>query len=411
VVNGQTLPVAYSAIIGQDSKKVPAEIPPVARRLWPGLDRVDIVDKLTVRFVNATPDVTLEGRLCAMGCEIVNRRAYEAASTWLEYARKPVGTGPYMVRDFQPDTSLTMDAHDAYWGGRPPIKTLRLVEVPEVAARVNGLLAGDYQFACDIPPDQIGVVQQHAGFEVQGGPILNHRISTFDIHHPQLRDPRVRQAMSHAIDRQAIIDGLWAGRSRVPPGMQWEFFRDMFIADFRVPEYDLAKARQLLKEAGYKGDPIPYRLLNNYYINQVSTSQILVEMWRQVGLNVQIAMKENWTQIRDKSSPRGVRDWSAGATFNDPVGSIVSNFGPNGAAQQAGEYENAEFSKLCTTLESSADRAARRSAFTRMLRIAEYEDPAYIILHQNSTFTAKRTDIKWKAAAAFAMDFRPGNFA
>ena len=194
-----------------------------------------------------------------------------------------------MVRDFQPDTSLTMDAHDAYWGGRPPIKTLRLVEVPEVAARVNGLLAGDYQFACDIPPDQIGVVQQHAGFEVQGGPILNHRISTFDIHHPQLRDPRVRQAMSHAIDRQAIIDGLWAGRSRVPPGMQWEFFGDMFIADFRAPEYDPAKARQLLKEAGYKGDPIPYRLLNNYYINQVSTSQILVEMWRQVGLNVQIS--------------------------------------------------------------------------------------------------------------------------
>ena len=89
----------------------------------------------------------------------------------------------------------------------------------------------------------------------------------------------------------------------------------------------------------------------------------------------------------------------------------MSNFGPNGAAQQAGEYENAEFSKLCTTLETSADRAARRSAFARMLRIAEYEDPAYIILHQNSTFTAKRTDIKWKAAAAFAMDFRPGNFA
>ncbi|HEY2132387.1 MAG TPA: ABC transporter substrate-binding protein [Acetobacteraceae bacterium] len=411
VVNGQTLPVAYSAIIGQDSKKVPAEIPPVARRLWPGLDRVDIVDKLTVRFVNATPDVTLEGRLCAMGSEIVNRRAYEAASTWLDYARKPVGTGPYMVRDFQPDTSLTLDAHDAYWGGRPPIRTLRLVEVPEVAARINGLLAGDYQFACDIPPDQIVTVQQHAGFEVQGGPILNHRISTFDIHHPQLRDPRVRQAMSHAIDRQAIIDGLWAGRSRVPPGMQWEFFGDMFIADFLAPEYDLAKAQQLLKDAGYKGDPIPFRMLNNYYINQVPTSQILVEMWRQVGLNVEITMKENWTQIRDKSDPRGVRDWSAGATFNDPVGSIVSNFGPNGAAQQAGEYENAEFRKLCTRLETSTDRAARRSAFARMLRIAEYEDPAYIILHQNSTFTAKRTDIKWKAAAAFAMDFRPGNFA
>ena len=410
MVNGKTLPVAYSAIIGQNSKKIPDEIPPVARRLWPGLDRVDIIDKLTVRFVNATPDVTLEGRLCAMGSEIVNRRAYEAAATWLDYARKPVGTGPYAVRDYRPNVSLTLDAHDAYWGGRPPIKTLRLVEVPEVASRINGLLAGDYQFACDIPPDQIPIVLQNAGLEVQGGPILNHRITTFDMHHPQLRDPRVRQAISHAIDRQAIIDGLWAGRSRVPPGMQWEFFGDMFISDFRVPTYDQAKARQLLKDAGYKGDVIPYRVLNNYYINQVATSQALVEMWRQVGLNVQIDMKENWTQIRDKSNPRGVRDWSAGATFNDPVGSIVSSYGPNGAAQQAGEYENAEFSKLSTLLETSADRSARRAAFARMLQIAEYEDPAYIILHQNSTFTAKRKDIRWKAAAAFAMDFRPGNF-
>jgi peptide/nickel transport system substrate-binding protein len=410
-VNGQTLPVAFSAIIGQGAKKVPDEIPPVARRLWPGLDRVDIVDRHTVRFVNATPDVTLEGRLSALGSEIVNRRAYEAAPTWLDYARKPVGTGPYRIREFRPDTMLVLDAHDAYWGGRPPIRTLRLVEVPEVSSRINGLLSGEFQFACDIPPDQIGTVERNPAFEIQGGTILNHRITTFDKHHPQLRDPRVRLAFAHAIDRPAIIDGLWSGRTRVPAGMQWEFFGDMFVKGWAPPEFDPAKARQLLKDAGYKGDPIPYRLLNNYYTNQVATSQILVEMWRQVGLNVEITMKENWTQIRDRSSPRGVRDWSAGATFNDPVGSIVSNFGPNGAAQQAGEYDNAEFSQLCVVLETSADRARRHAAFARMLAIAEREDPAYTILHQNAAFTAKRKDIKWKAAPSFAMDFRASNFS
>jgi peptide/nickel transport system substrate-binding protein len=411
VVNGKTLPVAYSAIIGQGSKKLPDEIPPVARRLWPGLDRVDIVDKLTVRFVNTTPDVTIEGKLSALGSEIVNRRAFEAAASWLDYARKPVGTGPYAIREFVPDTSLTLDAHDAYWGGRPPIKILKIVEVPEVASRINGLLTGEYQFACDIPPDQISSVEKNPAFEVQGGTILNHRISTFDMHHPQLRDPRVRLALAHAIDRKAIIDALWDGRTRVPPGMQWEFFGQMFISDFRSPEFDPAKSRELLKDAGYKGDVIPYRLLNNYYTNQVATSQILVEMWRQVGLNVDITMRETWAQIRDKASPRGVRDWSAGATFNDPVGSIVSNYGPNGAAQQAGEYENAEFSKLSVLLETSADRPARRAAFKRMLEIAELEDPAYIILHQNAAFTAKRKDIKWRVAPAFAMDFRSSNFS
>jgi peptide/nickel transport system substrate-binding protein len=411
VVDGRTLPHAFSAIVGQGSKALPDEISPVARRLWPGLDRVEVVDALTVRFVNATPDVTLEGRLAASGSEIVSRRGVDEAASWLEYARKPVGTGPYRIREFKPDTSLVLDAHDQYWGGRPPVRTLRFLEVPEVSSRINGLLAGEYQFACDIPPDQIADIERNPGFEVQGGTILNHRITSFDRLNPTLRDPRVRQAMSHAIDRAAIVEALWGGRTRIPAGMQWEFFGDMYLADWRVPEYNPALARDLLRAAGYKGDAIPYRLLNNYYTNQVATSQILVEMWRQAGINVQIEMKENWTQIRDRSTARGVRDWSAGATFNDPVGSLVSGFGPNGAAQQAREYENAEFSQLCVLLETSADRALRRRSFRRALEIAEREDPAYTLLHQNAAFTAKRRDIKWKAAPSFAMDFRAGNFS
>ena len=410
-VDGKTLPHAFSAIVGQGSKELPKEIPPVARRLWPGLDRVEIVDARTVRFHNATPDVTLEVRMAALGSEIVSRRAYGEASTWLEYARKPIGTGPYAIREFKPDTTLQLDAHDDYWGGRPPVKSIRLVEVPEASSRINGLLSGEYHFACDIPPDQIAGIERNRNFEVLGGVIQNHRLTSFDKFHPQLADPRVRLAMAHAVDRQVIVDALWAGRTRVPKGLQWEFFGDMFIADWNTPEYNPARARELLKAAGYKGDPIPYRLLNNYYVNQVPTSQVLVEMWKQVGINVAIEMKESFVQLRDRTLPRGVRDWSSGATLNDPVGSLVSNFGPNGAAQQAREYANDEFSKLCVLLETSADRALRKKSFARMLQIAEREDPAYIMLHQAATFTAKRRDIKWKALPAYQMDFGPGNFA
>src|SRR5260221_10649088 len=125
-------------------------MPPVARRLWPALDRVEAVDRYTVRFVNATPDVTLEGRISCRGSEIISRRAYEEAASWLDYARKPIGTGAYKVREYRPDNMLILDAHDAYWGGRPPVKTLRLIEVSEVSSRINGLLSGEYQFACDI---------------------------------------------------------------------------------------------------------------------------------------------------------------------------------------------------------------------------------------------------------------------
>jgi hypothetical protein len=138
--------------------------------------------------------------------------------------------------------------------------------------------------------------------------------------------------------------------------------------------------------------------------------QVLVEMWRAVGLNVQIEMKENWQQIFDTSSQRGIRDWSNSAAFNDPVSSLVNQHGPNGQQQQMGEWTNEEMNRLSVELETSTDRARRRAVFRRLLEIAEREDPAYTVLHQNATFTAKRKDIRWKASPAFAMDFRPGNY-
>ena len=196
----------------------------------------------------------------------------------------------------------------------------------------------------------------------------------------------------------------------MPAGLQWEFYGDMFVQGWTVPEFDLAKARDLVKASGYKGDPITYRLINNYYTNQVFTAQALVEMWRQAGLNVQISMKENWTQIFERGPERGIRDWSNSAVFNDPVSSIVSQHGPNGEQQQYGEWTNEEMNRLSLELETSTDRARRKQVFARMLQITEREDPAYTVLHQNATFTAKRKDIRWKAAPSFAMDFRAGNW-
>ncbi|AOG05689.1 ABC transporter substrate-binding protein [Bosea sp. RAC05] len=391
-------------------KELPAEIPAVARRAWPDLLRVDAIDKYTVRFYNATPDVTLEGRLARYGSDIMSRKGWEDAASYLDWARKPITTGPYKVVEFRPDNSLTLEAHDDYWGGRPPLKRIRFVEVPEVPSRIAGLLSGQYQFACDIPPDQISDIEKNAGFEVQGGTILNHRLTVFDKNHAQLQNPLVRRAFTHAIDRQAIVDSLWAGRTKVPAGLQWEYYGDMFHADWTVPEYNPKLAADLLKQAGYKGDPIPYRLLNNYYTNQNATAQVLIEMWRSVGLNVQINSVENWSQIMQRNDSRAVRDWSNSAPFSDPVSSIVNQHGPNGQQQQIGEWTNTEMNQLCEVLETSTDRARRRTAFRRMLEICEREDPAYTVLHQNATFTAKPRALQWKASPAFAMDFRPGNY-
>ncbi|GAU84511.1 ABC transporter substrate-binding protein [Bosea sp. BIWAKO-01] len=399
-----------SVTAGAAGKQPPAEVVAVAKRAFPGFEKIEIVDPRTVRFVNKTPDVTLEGRISRNVGIIVSRKAFAEAASWLDWARKPVGTGPYGIAEFKPDQSLTLVAHDDYWGGRPPLRQIRFVEVPETASRINGLRSGEYDFACDIPPDQISEIEKNPRHEVLGGLITNHRLTTFDKTHPQLENPLVRRAMTHAIDRQTIVDALWGGRTRVPKGLQWEFYGDMFIEDWAVPAFDPKLARELVKQSGYKGDTIPYRLLNNYYTGQVSTAQVLIESWREIGLNVEIESKENFPQVLAKGPTRAVRDWSNSAAFNDPVASITAQHGPTGQQWQIGEWRNDEMGKLSDELETSTDRARRKAMFRRILEICEREDPAYTVLHQTANFTAKRRDIQWKAAQSFVMDFSARNW-
>jgi peptide/nickel transport system substrate-binding protein len=394
---------------GAATKVPPPEAPAIAKAAYPGFERIEIVNRNTVRFVNKTPDVTLEGRLTRNTGVILSRNAFAAAPSWLDWARKPVGTGPYRVAQYRSDQDMLLEAHDEYWGGRPPLKSIRFVEVPEVSSRVNGLLAGDFDFAFDLPPDQIQRIEASPRHHVVGGPILNIRLTAMDKTFPALKNPLVRRAMSHAIDRQGIVDSLWLGRTRVPKGLQWEFFDKMFLADWDVPKYDPALAKQMLKEANYQGEEIPYQLLSNYYTNQVPTSQLLVESWRQVGLNVQIEMKENWGQILGRSPRRGICDNSNSAWFNDPTAS-VSVFSPGGQQWESGQWQNADAAAALDRLQTSTDLEERRVSFRRMLTIIEREDPAIIVLHQNGTFTGKRRDIAWKPSGSFVVDFRAGNW-
>lgn len=384
---------------------LPKDIPPVARRHWPALAKVEVVDAQTVRFINTTPDVTMEGRLSAGGSELISQRAWTETGDWTANSRKPVGTGPYRLREFRPDSALILDAHDQYWGGRPPVKSVRFLEVPEASSRIAGLQSGEYDFACDIPPDQIQQIEKDPKLTVQGGLVLNHKIVVFDKNHPVLANPLVRLAMAHAVDGQAIVDSLWAGRTRVPPGLQWEFYGDMFVKGWTVPKFDTDRATALLKQANYKGEQIIYRARNDYYTAEVATAQILVEFWKAVGLNVKLEVLENWGQVLDKKGPRGVRDWSNSAVFDDPVSSLVNQHGPNGAQQTNGEWTNAEMNTLSVALETGTDPTKRKAAFARMLQICERDDPAYIVLHQNAVFTATRKALPWRAPPSFFMDF------
>ena len=443
---------------------------PVAKQYLGVIESTEIIDDYTIRIKSRTPDPLLEQRFANYMSEIISKKAYLDAGDWDKWSRNVVATGPYKLVEMKTGEYIKLEAFDGYWGEKAPAKTVTFKVVPEVAARIAGLTTGEYDIASEIPPDQLKGIDDTKGIEAAGGPIRNIRAINYDETNARLSDPRIRRALNLAIDRQLIVDTLYHGRTSVPRGMQQELFADMYIEDWPELEYNPDKAKALLEEAGYKGEEIYYRVLSDYYTLEVSTAQILVEMWKAVGLNVQLQIKENWDQITEDNESRHIfnssntavielfadmyiEDWpeleynpdkakalleeagykgeeiyyrvlsdyytlevstaqilvemwkavglnvqlqikenwdqitednesrhifnsSNTAVYPDPVGQLWRRFGPKGWYQGQKAFVNAEFNVQGEILETSTDLATRRAAFRRMLEIYHVEDPA-----------------------------------
>ncbi|WP_150286817.1 ABC transporter substrate-binding protein [Rhabdaerophilum calidifontis] len=374
------------------------------------IERVEAIGPLQVRVVTTAPDPLIEQRLAGWAGQIVSKRAFLAAPSFEAWEKAPVGTGPFAVQDFRLDDRLVLKAHDAYFGGAPLVQELVFRVVPELASRLNALATGEADIITEVSPDQFATIEAMAGREIVGGPIQNIRVLAFDKTHPVLADLRIRQALALAIDRKAIVEALYGGRTTIPPGHQNPAYGPLFMPDYPAPGFDPERARALVRAAGYKGEPIPYRILPNYYTLQLQTAQLLVEMWRQVGLNVEMIVRENPAAITVPAEGRGIRDWSNTIFWNDPAGVLSRLFGPNGPVQRVTkEWSNEEFNRHAGVLATSLDPAERRAAFRRMLEIWDHEDPAGTVLHDLTMFYGKRKDIAWQPYPIEYMDFRAAN--
>jgi peptide/nickel transport system substrate-binding protein len=385
---------------------------PISRIFVGTIARVEAVDARTVRVVTSATDPLIEQRLAGWTAQIVSKRAFLAATNFEAWERAPVGTGPYKVREFRIDERVVLEAHDAYWGGRPPAREIRFTVMPELASRVAALAAGEVDMITELSLDQVPAIERLAGRDVVGGPILNIRTLVYDKSNPVLADARVRRAISVAIDRQAIVETLYRGRTRPTATIQHPAFGALNDPERRGAAFDPDLARRLLREAGYSGQPIPYRSHQSYYGLQAQTAQVLIEMWRAVGLNVDLQFKENWTQIFDTASPRGIRDWSNSVLFNDPVGVLSRLYGPRGPVQTIyREWSNDEFNRFAGVIETSETAAERRTAFQRMLDIYDETDPPGTALHDLVMLYGKKSNIRWTAYSMEYMDFGPRNLS
>lgn len=381
---------------------------PIAKQFLVSVSSVKATDSHTVRIEVHKPDPLIEKRLAGWMSQIPCADAYKAAKSWEEWGFNVVGTGPYKLAEFKPSEYQKFERFDEYWGQKAPAKSFTLKVVPETAARVAGLFTGEYDIITEVPPDQIKAIEANPETEVVGGPIRNIRAVFYDTRHPALKDPRVRRAMNMAIDRQLIVDTLYEGRTEVPNGLQMKAFGDMYIGEHVGTKYDPEGAMKLLREAGYNGEEISYRYLQDYYTNEVVTAQVLASMWKDVGLNIKLELKENWAQVEEPVSDegRGATNVSNTAYFADPLGQLYRLYGPDGLVQPPGWWKSAEFNKWGEVLQG-ADKQKRREAAAKMLDIYE-ADPPGTYLHLLTMFYGKRKGFGWTPTDTGFMDLRAG---
>lgn len=367
----------------------------------------EAIDPYTVRFTTKVADVLLEQRLASWCSWIVNKRAYEELG-FDGYSRAPIATGPYKVVSHSQNDATVLEAFDDYFLGVPTAKRVIFRAVPELAARVAGLVSGEFDLITNVPPDQVAIIDAYDDIDIRSVVLANSHTLVFDNHDPILSDKRIRQALANAIDRQKLVDTLWLGKAKVPASHNYPEYGQMFVEGRELP-YNPEKAKALLAEAGYKGEKIVYRTQASYYTNALEAAQVLTEMWKAVGINAELQVVETSAQMRGEGAQ--IFNWSNSTRLPDPLGALWVAWGPGGEIQAKDTWapeSSKAFNEHGLALEAETDPAKRKELFTKMLDEWEQEAPGTILYQPFEAYAIKRS-IQWRPTTFYFMDLRPDN--
>jgi peptide/nickel transport system substrate-binding protein len=361
-----------------------------------------------VVFRTKHPDPAMPQRLAAYGGWIHSARAY-AEGGLAGMRTRPIGSGPYRVAGFQRDQRAVLEAHDDYWQGRPPARQVSFTVVPEASSRLAGLRAGDYDLVTNLLPEQIEPLARHPTLEGVGVALDFAHILYYDTRRPALRDARVRRGLNHAIDYEMLGRALWGAEYKPMPALQIPAFGDLYDANRRGFEHDPAKARDLLRQGGYRGEELIIRIAPAYYLQMLQGVQIMQQMWAAVRVNTRLETRENLSLLTQPGAD--IRPTSIAFRFPDPLGGgLAVHLSREYSLQRSGFWQPVRFNEIVEALRIAGDPAERRRLWLALLDEFEAEAPA-VILYPVREYFAKRRAIQWQHPPLYYMDFRPGQLA
>lgn len=322
--------------------------------LFEAIDSVEAVDPATVKITLKHPQGAF---LYNMGWGDAVIVAPESAGTNKE---KPIGTGPFRFDNWAKGASIRLARADSYWGEPAYLDKVEFRIVPDAAAAVPALLSGDVQAFPFFQPDGVSQIEGDPRFKIEVGATEGETLLSMNNKKEPFDKLQVRQAISYALDRQAIIDGASAGLG-TPIGSHQSPASKAYVDLTGTYSHDIAKAKELLKEAGLEnGFKTTLKLPPPSYARL--GGEIIASQLREIGIEAEIIPVE-WAQWLDQVFTRKDFDLT-----------IVSHTEPNDIDIYARKdyyfnYDNPAFDKVIEELNLTSDEAKRNELLGQAQKI------------------------------------------
>jgi peptide/nickel transport system substrate-binding protein len=334
--------------------------------LFEAVERVETPDPLTVALVTGRPDPLMPARLAAAGSQIVPK-AYLERIGQEAFAQRPVGSGPYRLVSWTSGGDLVLERHPGYWGGPAAFERIVFRRQRDPAQGVAALLAGEAGLVTSVLPEHMEAIDRSGRARVEGVLFNGLHVLAANSRIPPLDRPGLKQALSLAIDREAILKAVYHGQGVVPNGLiaQGDFGFDATLPPL---EYHPERARQRLQAAGYAGEPVVLETTRGYLPGDRELTDLVAQMWRKVGIAAQVEQitpEERAAKLRTKAF-KGLF-WAAPAsTLLDPDGMMFRLLGPRGPYAF---WQHDEWLRLGMDAQHSLDQERRLRNYRRMNEI------------------------------------------
>ena len=359
---------------------------------------IDVIDPLTVRIRLRVPDAGLP-RLLAWGdCVMVSPRSAAKLAT------DPVGTGPFRFRSWSRGDRLSLVRNDRYWGARPSLARIDYRFISDPAAAYAAMKTHGVDLFPDYPaPENLAQLRADPSLRVTTAPSEGEVILALNNLAVPLRDVRVRRAISHALDRRAIIDGAMFGYGQ-PIGSHFPPQNPDHVDLTGLYPHDPAKARALLAEAGYPhGFAVTLKLPPPSYARR--SGEIVAAQLETVGISATIVPVE-WPQWLDEVYAHHIYDMT-----------IVSHIEPAdydiyGRSNYYFGYDGRGVKALLGRLRATADPGERHILLVAIQRrIAQDAVNGFLFQFPHLAVADARLTHLWLNTPLQAVDFSTARFA